>query len=34
VPIVIALGAVGLLAGGVWWARMEPVPISTPPSAA
>ena len=28
VPIVIAVGAIGLLVGGAWWARIEPVPNS------
>ena len=34
VPILIVVGAVGLLAGGAWWASREPVPISTPPPTA
>jgi hypothetical protein len=33
VPIVIALGAVGLVLGGAWWARRGPLPTSTPPRA-
>src|SRR5918995_110117 len=32
-PIVIAVGAVGLLLGGAWWARTGPLPLPTPPPA-